>query len=134
MGGWWLGRHAARGGLNKEGRFAEKRKKALDAGGKVEATWGRLIVFFVPSWVSGALGMPARQFAFWNFFAAALWNVGAALASYGAASAATGKAAVHVIAPIAIAAVAAGAMVWIFRSVRRRHRRRTEQLPLVPDA
>jgi membrane protein DedA with SNARE-associated domain len=134
LGGWWLGHHIARAGIDNAGRFAEKRKKALSAGAKIEAKWGRLIVFFVPSWVSGALGMPARQFAFWNFFAAALWNVGAALASYGVASAARGKAAVHVIVPLLIAGIAAGAIVWIFRSMHRRHRRHTEQVPLVPDA
>ena len=132
MGGWWLGHHVARAG-NTEGRFAEKRKKALDAGGKVEAKWGRLIVFFVPSWVSGALGMPARQFAFWNFFAAALWNLGAALASYGVASAASGKPASHVVVPIAIAVIAGGAIVWILRNIRRRRLQRTEPAPLVPD-
>jgi membrane-associated protein len=134
LGGWWLGHRIARAGIENEGRFAEKRKKALGAGEKIEAKWGRLIVFFVPSWVSGALGMPVRQFAFWNLFAAALWNVGAALAAYGVASAASGKAGVHVIVPLVIAGIAAGAMVWIFRSLRRHHRQHTKQVPLVPDA
>jgi membrane-associated protein len=133
LGGWWLGRHIARAGIDKGGRLAEKRTKALDAGEKIEAKWGRLIVFFVPSWVSGALGMPVRQFASWNLLAAALWNIGAALASYGVASAASGKAALHVAVPIAIAVIAAGAIFWILRSVRRRRLHPTEPAPLVPN-
>jgi membrane protein DedA with SNARE-associated domain len=121
LGGWWLGNRIAHAGLDGNGRFDDKRRKALAAGGKVEQRWGRLIVFFVPSWVSGALGMSLRQFATWNLLAALLWNVGAALAAYGVASAASGKAASHVVIALVLALAIAGLTVLLFRSFRRRH-------------
>ena len=121
IGGWWLGRRIARTGLDGEGGFNDKRRQALTAGEKVEQKWGRLIVFFVPSWVSGALGMELRQFAFWNMFAAILWNVGAALAAYGVASAVSGKSLEHVVISLAIALAIAGFAFLLFRSYRRRH-------------
>jgi membrane protein DedA with SNARE-associated domain len=119
--GWWIGNRVARAGIDGQGRFDEKRRKALDAGGKVERKWGRLIVFFVPSWVSGALGMSFRQFATWNLLAALLWNVGAALAAYGVASAVSGKALSHVLISLLLALAIAGAIVLLFRSFRRHH-------------
>jgi len=122
LGGWWLGNRVARAGLGGQGGVAEKRRKALEAGEKVERKWGRLIVFFVPSWVSGALGMPLRQFAFWNLLAALLWNIGASLAAYGVASAASGRSLSHILIPLVVAAAAAWATVRIFRAVGRRHR------------
>lgn len=126
--GWWLGNHLARAGLDQEpadheGRFAEKRRKALGAGEKVEQKWGRLIVFFVPSWVSGALGMQLRQFMVWNLLAAALWNVGAGLASYGVASAASGKSALHIVVPLVIGVAALAAIYFIVRALWRSHHR-----------
>jgi membrane protein DedA with SNARE-associated domain len=87
LAGWWLGNRVARAGLDGKGRFAERRRKALSAGERVERRWGRLIVFFVPSWVSGSLGMRWRQFVVWNLLAAAVWNIAAALAAYGVGSA-----------------------------------------------
>jgi len=132
LGGWWVGNRVARAGLGGEGRFDEKRRKALEAGEKVERKWGRLIVFFVPSWVSGALGMPLRQFAVWNLLAALLWNVGAALAAYGVASAASGHSVSHIVIPLVVAAAAVWVTVTIFRTVRRRHHH-SEQTPLTPE-
>jgi membrane-associated protein len=132
LGGWWLGGHVARAGLDREGRFTEKRKKALEAGEKVEQKWGRLIVFFVPSWVSGALGMPLRRFAVWNLLAALLWNVGAALASYGIASAASNRSAPHILIPLVIGVASFAAIFLVFKTFRRRHRH-AEQAPLAPE-
>lgn len=122
IGGWWLGRRIARAGIDGESSFDAKRRKALTAGEKVERKWGRLIVFFVPSWVSGALGMTLRQFATWNLLAALLWNVGAALTAYGIASAASGKAAAHVIVPLVLAVAIGAAIVWLFKAFLRRSR------------
>ena len=125
--GWWLGNRVARVGLDDEadheGKFKERRRSALAAGERVEQKWGRLIVFFVPSWVSGALGMRLRQFLVWNLLAALLWNVGAGLAAYGVASAASGKSALHSLIPIVIGVAALAAIYLILRSLlRRRHR------------
>lgn len=128
LGGWWLGNRIARAGLDREGRFTERRRKALDQGEKVEAKWGRLIVFFVPSWVSGALGMRFRQFALWNVLAAALWNIGACLAAYGVASAASGKSIAHSVIPIAIGVAALVAIPVIVRRLWRHHRAERGQL------
>jgi membrane-associated protein len=140
MVGWWLGNRVARAGLDEqavslaqEGRFAKKRREALDAGEKIEHKWGRLIVFFVPSWVSGALAMRFRQFAVWNLLAALLWNVGASLASYGVASAASGKSALHIIVPLVIGVAALASIYFILRTLLRRRRHRTAE-PTVPVA
>jgi len=133
LGGWWVGNRLARAGLDGEGRFDQKRRKALEAGEKVEQKWGRLIVFFVPSWVSGAMGMRLRQFVVWNLFAALLWNVGAALAAYGVASAASGRSLAHIIIPIVIAVAAFAASVGLVRAFRRHHHSNAEQSPLAPE-
>jgi membrane protein DedA with SNARE-associated domain len=130
--GWWLGYRVARTGAGHDGRFAERRRKALGAGEKVEQKWGRLIVFFVPSWVSGALGMHLRQFMVWNLLAALLWNVGASLAAYGVASAASGKSALHVVVPIVIGLAALLAIYVILRTLL--HRRHRADEPTVPVA
>jgi undecaprenyl-diphosphatase len=119
--GWWLGNHAARAGLDKPGRFAQRRNKALDAGEKVAAKWGRLIVFFVPSWVSGALGTPFRQFAYWNIAAAALWTIAAGLGAYGIGSAASGQGLEDTLVPLLIAAAALAAMFALGLHRHRRH-------------
>lgn len=133
MAGWWFGNRLARVGLDgeKQGRFADRGRKTLAAGEKVEQKWGRLIVFFVPSWVSGALGMRFRQFVVWNLLAAALWNVGAALASYGVASAASGKSVAHWVVPILIGAGALAVIYFAFRRVHRRRRPAAESSPPV---
>lgn len=134
LAGWWIGRRVARAGLDHEGRFTERRKKALDAGEKVAAKWGRLIVFFVPSWVSGAMGLSLRQFATWNLLAALLWNIGAALASYGIASAASHRSAQHIVVPLLIAVAVLVASALLLRMFWRRHRhtRTPEPTPVTP--
>jgi membrane protein DedA with SNARE-associated domain len=135
LGGWWIGYRVARAGLDREGRFGERRRRALHAGQRVQQKWGRLIVFFVPSWVSGALGMPFRQFAFWNLFAALLWNIGAGLAAYGIGSAALGGSLFESLGSIVIAAAALGAIAMIL--VRRRRRRpetSSDRRPRDPDS
>jgi membrane protein DedA with SNARE-associated domain len=75
----------SRAGLDPAG--TTKRARALAAGERFEGRWGRLVVFFVPSWVSGALGMGFRRFAVWNFFAAFTWTLVAGLGAYGIGSA-----------------------------------------------
>ncbi len=134
IGGWWMGGHFARAGLDREGRFNDKRRQALEAGERIEHKWGRLIVFFVPSWVSGAMGMSLRRFAVWNLLAALLWNVGAALAAYGVASAASNRSAEHIVVPLIIGIAALGTIFLLLRRVVRRHRRHADQAPVVPSA
>ncbi len=136
LGGWWIGYRVARAGLgpddaapdsNASGKpLNDRRRKALAAGEKVARRWGRLMVFFVPSWVPGALGMPIRQFAFWNFFAALGWNIGAALTAYGIASAAYGDAALHFLVPLAIGLVTLAAIFVVLRSAWRHERKHHE--------
>ncbi len=120
--GWWLGNRGARAGLDGEGHASERRLKTLAASEKVADRWGRLIVFFVPSWVSGALGMRLGQFARWNLLAATLWNIGAALAAYGVASAIEGHSSLRIILPLAIGVAVLAAMFVMLRKVRRRRR------------
>jgi membrane protein DedA with SNARE-associated domain len=129
--GWWMGRHIARAGLDREGRLIERRKKALDAGEKIAHKWGRLIVFFVPSWVSGAMGMSLRQFAIWNLLAAFLWNIGAALAAYGIASAASNKPAPDILIPLLIGIALLGTIFLVLRTFWRHHIH-GEQAPVAP--
>jgi membrane protein DedA with SNARE-associated domain len=126
LAGWWFGNRAARTGLDAEGG-SKRRRAALDAGEKIERKWGRLIVFFVPSWVSGALGMQFRQFATWNLLAALVWNVGAMMAAYGVASAVSGGSLWEILIPIAIAFAAGWVTTRIFRSYRRHHPRRAKR-------
>ena len=158
--GWWIGHRVTRAGLTPnpddgsavdrsavegdasrhEGRFTQRRRAALAAGEKVERKWGRLIVFFVPSWVSGALGMPVRQFAFWNLISAILWNVGASLASYGLASAVSGASLTKILIPLAIGVAALAVIAWLLRTLVRRVRQYRRHPPadpaggLTPDA
>ncbi len=124
LGGWWLGNRIARAGLEEDGRFATRRRKAVAAGEKVATRWGRLMVFFVPSWVSGALGTPFRQFAAWNLLAVALWMTGASLAAYGIGSAASGGSVAKTAIPLVVGALALAAIAailwWFWRGARAR--------------
>lgn len=128
LAGWWFGNRAARAGLD-DGEGSKKRRAALATGEKIERRWGRLIVFFVPSWVSGALGMPFRQFATWNLLAALVWNVGAMMAAYGIASAVSGGSLWEIVVPLVIALAAGWLTIRIFRSFRRHHPRRPKRSP-----
>ena len=122
FGGWWMGNRVARSGLDKPSRFAARRTRALSAGEKFAVKWGRLVVFFVPSWVSGALGMPFRQFVVWNFLAAFLWMVAAGLGAYGIGSAASGGSFAATLVPLVLAAAAVAVLAGLFLHWRRRHR------------
>ena len=120
--GWWLGNRIARINLDGDGRFATRRRTALASGERFAERWGRFMVFFTPSWVPGALGMPFGQFARWNLVAAALWNIGAGLSAYGVASAIGGGSLLDSIPPLVIAAVA---LIAIFvLGLHHHHRRR----------
>lgn len=130
--GCWMGHRVAHAGVERGGRFNERRKKALDSGARMEKKWGPLVVFFVPSWVSGALGMRMRQFAVWNVLSAALWTTGAALGSYGVASAISSKSAEHILVPLIIGLAALAAIVAIMRT--RRRRQDADRGPLAPGA
>lgn len=123
LAGWWLGHRVARIDLEGDGRFAERRRTALSSGERFAARWGRFMVFFTPSWVPGALGMPFGQFARWNLAAAALWNLGAGLSAYGVASALGGSSLLHVVPPLVIAAAALVAILVLGLHRRRRSRR-----------
>jgi membrane protein DedA with SNARE-associated domain len=130
--GWRLGYRVARGGLHRRGRLADRQAKALDAGEHFAARWGPLVVFLVPSWVSGALGMKLGQFAVWNLLVAFLWVLGAGLGAYGIGSAASGGGLLESLAPLAVAAAAFVAIVCA--AVRARGRWRRERHAARPAA
>jgi membrane protein DedA with SNARE-associated domain len=121
MAGWWLGNRIARLNLDGDGRFAGRRRNALATGERFADRWGRFMVFFTPSWVPGALGMPFGQFARWNLAAAALWNIGAGLSAYGVASAVGGGSLLDSVPPLVIAVLA---LIAIFVLGLHHHRRR----------
>jgi membrane protein DedA with SNARE-associated domain len=128
--GWWVGNRVVRGTLERHGSGdagapddaanASKREKALDAGQKVADKWGPLIVFFVPSWVPGGLGMQFRRFLSWNLLACLLWNAGAALSAYGIGSAASGGSFGSALVPLIIGVLCVGAVYLLIRAFFRR--------------
>src|SRR4051794_21149615 len=121
LAGWHIGHRVARAGLDRPqpGRFADKRTRALGSGERVAQRWGRYMVFFVPSWVSGALAMPFRQFAVWNLVAAFLWILAAGLGAYGIGSAASGGSLVETLLPLLASVAAAGLLGLAFVRWRR---------------
>jgi membrane protein DedA with SNARE-associated domain len=123
LAGWQLGYRVTRAGLDRPGRLAERRDRALEGGERFMERWGGLIVFFVPSWVAGGLGMPFGRFALWNVPAAFLWTLTAGLGAYGVGSAASGGSLVSSLAPLLVAAAAAATIVFLFVHWRRRHGR-----------
>lgn len=120
--GWYIGHRVARAGVDRPGRAAQRRRQALETGERFAERWGRLMVFFVPSWVSGALGMPFRQFAVWNALVAFLWVLAAGLGAYGITSAASGGGLVDSLVPLLVATVAATLLIVALARVRRRRR------------
>lgn len=118
MAGWWLGTRVTRLGAESEGRFADRRRAGLESGRRFAERWGKFMVFFVPSWVPGALGVPFSQFARWNLLAAALWTTGAGLSAYGVSSAVGGGSLLKSVLPIVLAIGALAAIA--FFAVRHR--------------
>jgi membrane-associated protein len=100
-------------------RLVERGRKAIASGERLQERVGGVMVFFVPSWVSGRLGMPLRRFALWNVGACVLWTTAAGLGAYGVGSAISGRSLTHVLLPIAAAAIAFGLIGWAFSRWRR---------------
>ena len=127
--GRWLGiRHpaltddaGAEPERDRERRLVERGRRAIASGERLQRRIGGVMVFFVPSWVSGRLGMPLRRFAFWNAGATVLWTTAAGLGAYGVGSAISGRSLSHILLPIAAAALAFGGIGWAF--TRWRHTR-----------
>jgi membrane protein DedA with SNARE-associated domain len=117
--GWRIGRWASARPGDRDGRFAERSAKALASGHRLEEKVGGVMVFFVPSWVSGSLGMSLRRFAVWNLAAAALWTLAAVLGAYGIGSAVTGGHVKDWLIPGLIAVAAIGALIYAFVRWRR---------------
>jgi membrane protein DedA with SNARE-associated domain len=90
LGGYGIGDRWGRPLLEHPGPALQWRKKAVAKGEEVYKKWGRAAVFVTPSMVSGALEMPFRQFAVWNFFAGAAFVLSVGSAAYGAGRVATG--------------------------------------------
>lgn len=126
--GWYIGFRTARAGLDEQHRDASKRQKAIDAGEKLARRWGPLLVLFVPSWVSGAVGMRFRRFAAWNLLAACLWNIGASLSAYGIGAAISQQSLPHALIPLLIGLLCLAMIVVLLRHVRQRHRHHREHV------
>lgn len=121
--GWWLGRRMGQAGKRGEGRAAHRRAQALETGARFADKWGPLMVFFVPSWVSGALALGFRRFAAWNLAAAFLWTLGAGLGAYGLGTALSGGGLFDSALPLLIAAAALAAIAFILLRRHRAHAR-----------
>jgi membrane protein DedA with SNARE-associated domain len=123
--GWWLGLRVSHAGIDAAGGGTGRRAQALATGERFEQRWGPLVVFFVPSWVSGALGMAFRRFAGWNFLAAFLWTLAAGLGAYGIGSAISGDGALRALAPLLVGLAALAAIALLFAHRLRRRSSRT---------
>lgn len=121
LAGWWIGTRLSSRGSDGGGRLSQRWRSARATGERLADRWGGLIVFFVPAWVAGTLGMPLRRFAAWNVFAVAAWTLGSALSAYGLGATFTGRTAVDGVVPIAVAVCAGLVTVAVF--IRRRRAR-----------
>jgi undecaprenyl-diphosphatase len=124
--GWWIGREFAdrppREG--RDSRWARRSREALQSGRELEQRVGGPMVLFVPSWVSGGLGLDLRRFLVWNLVAGTLWTASSVLGAYGIGSAISNGTISQTVVPLAIAALALALIVVAF--VRwRRHRAAT---------
>jgi membrane protein DedA with SNARE-associated domain len=117
--GWWLGRWLAQRPTGHEGRLAAREARALATGHRLEERVGGVMVFFVPSWVSGSLGMSPRRFASWNLVASTLWALATGLGAYGLGSVVSGSTAERWLVPLLVAAAAIGALAYAFVHWRR---------------
>jgi membrane-associated protein len=127
LAGWRIGHRVVHAGHDRRrgpSRAAERATRALDAGERVERRWGRMMVFFVPAYVSGALAMPLRQFALWNAVAASMWVIAAGFGAYGVGSAASGGSLLDTLLPLVIAALAFALIALAFVHWRRQRRPR----------
>jgi membrane protein DedA with SNARE-associated domain len=118
--GYAVGARWGRQLLGRPGKHQARREKIMAAGEQAYAKWGRVAVFFTPSFVSGTAKMQHRQFAVWNLLAATLFSVSVVASAYGLGRIVTGH---HTLRDIAILVVGAGAGFLIGRDVAR-HRRR----------
>ena len=75
---------------------------------------------FVPSWVSGALGVPVRRFALWNLVAVVGYTLGGGLTAYGVGFAFADGATPEVVAAIVIGLAALAAVGFLVLRRRRR--------------
>jgi undecaprenyl-diphosphatase len=121
--GWWIGQEFAnrppREG--RDGRWAKRSREALRSGRELEQRVGGPMVLFVPSWVSGGLGLGFRRFLAWNLVAGTLWTASSVLGAYGIGSAISNGTFSQTVVPLAIAALALALIVVAFLR-RRRHR------------
>jgi membrane protein DedA with SNARE-associated domain len=89
--GFWLGQRAGLVVTGHPGRWRRERRRAMATGERIYRRWGRLGVFLIPTWVSGALRMPRGMFLIWNALAALLSSCIVVLGAYGIGSAVVGQ-------------------------------------------
>lgn len=120
--GYKIGDRWGRPIIEHPGPALEWRKKTLAKGETLYQKWGRLAVFFTPALVSGTLRMKFGQFAFWNFFAGAVFVLSVGPAAYGAGKVASGH---HD--PVSVGMLVGGVAVGaLFVVLGVRHHRRHE--------
>jgi membrane-associated protein len=89
--GYVIGAGAGGAMSERPGRWHSQRQRAMRAGERFYARWGRFAVFVTPTWVSGALGMPRNTFLAWNAVAAIASTCTATLGAYGIGAAVLGQ-------------------------------------------
>ena len=81
--GYLLGWHFGQRIVELPGPWQEGRRKLLASATRVYARWGRLGVFFMPSWATGALRFPRRSWWIWNTWSVLISNAVALAGAYG---------------------------------------------------
>jgi membrane protein DedA with SNARE-associated domain len=120
--GYRLGRHAGTAIAEVPGPGRHHRRRLMRSGERVYSRWGRLAVFFTPTFVSGALRMPLPTFLRWNAAAAILSTAITALSAYGVGAALLGRLSSRqgVLALVGAAGLIVLAVVLVRRSRSRR--------------
>jgi membrane protein DedA with SNARE-associated domain len=77
--GWRYGRQV----VELPGPWQDGRRRLLGTATRVYGRWGRLGVFVMPSWASGALRMPRRSYWIWNTWSVLVSNAIALAGAYG---------------------------------------------------
>jgi membrane protein DedA with SNARE-associated domain len=126
MFGWWVGRVAGRGVMVAPGPLRRLRLRAVERGEEVFKRLTVIAILLAPSWVSGIHRAGTVIYTITNAVSAAVWAVGIGLGAYY-----LGPAILDVLDDVGTA-TAIGlvclVLVAIGLEVRRRMRRRTEQL------
>jgi len=119
--GYLVGRSAGDAVAERPGLWHHRRRRTMRAGERAYRRWGRVAVFVMPTFVSGALKMPRRTFLAWNALAALASTSIAAVGAYGIGTAVIGRLSAREGAwALATAGLVSAATVLIVVRIRRR--------------